>query len=87
VTGDFVRDKKRVLFGEQWLALCESVGFEPVLWAVAWKAKTHGAQLDMFGEPVELKTSKVSFFRRLSNKNNPDAAIENEDVIMVRRPL
>jgi hypothetical protein len=87
ITGDYVRNKQRVPFGEQWLALCESVGFEPVLWAVAWKAESHGAQLDMFGEPVELKTSKVSFFRRLANRNNPDAAIENEDVIFVRRPL
>lgn len=87
ITGDFVRDKKRVLFGEQWLALCEAVGFEPVLWAVAWKAETHGTQLDMFGNPVELKTSKVSFFRRLANRNNPGAAIENEDVIFVRKPL
>jgi len=87
ITGDFVRDKKRVLFGEQWLALCEAVGFEPVLWAVAWKAETHGHQLGIFGEPVELRTSKVSFFRRLANRNNPDAAIENEDVLFVRKPL
>jgi hypothetical protein len=87
ITGDFVRDKQRVPFGEQWLSLCVAVGFEPVLWAVAWKAKTHGTQLDMFGNPVELKTSKVSFFRRLANRNNPGAAIENEDVIFVRKPL
>lgn len=30
--------------------------------------------------------AKVSFFRRLSNANNPDAAITNEDVIFVRKP-
>lgn len=87
ITGDYVRNKQRVPFGEQWLALCEAVGFEPVLWAVAWKAETHGHQLDIFGQPVELKTSRVSFFRRLSNRKNPDAAIENEDVIFVRKPL
>lgn len=86
ITGDYVRDKRRVLFGEQWLALCQAVGFEPVLWAVAWKSETHGAQADIFGELVERKTSKVSFFRRLANRNNPAAAIENEDVIFVRKP-
>jgi hypothetical protein len=86
VTGDFVRDKKRVHFGDQWLRLCESVGFELVGWAVAWKREDQGAQLDIFGNPVPLTKTRVSFFRRLANRNNPDAAIENEDVIFVRKP-
>lgn len=86
VTGDFVRNKQRVPFGEQWLALCESVGFEPVLWAVAHKEEYQGTQTSMFGEDVELTKTKVSFFRRLANRNNPDAAITNEDVLFVRKP-
>ena len=85
ITGDFVRNKKRVPFGEQWLALCESVGFEPLLWAVAWKSDDHGDQLDIFGEAKPMGTTKVSFFRRLANQKNPEAAILNEDVIFVRR--
>lgn len=86
VTGDFVRNKQRVPFGEQWLALCESVGFEPVLWAVAHKEEYQGTQTALFGEDVELTKTKVSFFRRLANRNNPDAAITNEDVLFVRKP-
>jgi len=87
VTGDFVRNKQRVPFGEQWLALCESVGFEPVLWATAHKEEYQGTQTSMFGDDVELTKTKVSFFRRLANRNNPDAAITNEDVLFVRKPL
>lgn len=87
VTGDFVRNKQRVPFGQQWLDLCISVGFEPVLWAVAWKSEYHGEQAGMFGDARELRKEKVSFFRRLANQNNPNAAIANEDVIFVRKPV
>ena len=87
VTGDFVRNKKRVPFGEQWLALCVACGFEPVLWAVAHKSEHLGTQASMFGDDVKLTRTRVSFFRRLANQNNPDAAITNEDVIFVRKPL
>ena len=66
--------------------LCESVGFEPVAWAVAWKTEYNGNQLDIFGGDVEKRTDRVSFFRRLANEKNPDAAILNEDVIFVRKP-
>lgn len=85
VTGDFVRRGQRIHFGEKWLALCQAVGFEPVAWAVAWKTEYNGTQLGIF-EDVERRTDRVSFFRRLANERNPDAAILNEDVIIVRRP-
>lgn len=86
VTGDFVRNKQRVPFGQQWLDLCIACGFEPVLWAVAWKSEHNGAQLGIFGNARELRKEKVSFFRRLANQKNPDAAVANEDVIFVRKP-
>ena len=60
ICGDFVRNKQRVPFGEQWLALCESVGFEPLAWAVAWKQTDHGAQLDIFGEAIPQQTTRVA---------------------------
>lgn len=85
VTGDFVRRGRRVPFGRQWLALCEACGFEPVAWAIAWKAEWHGTQTGLFGD-VERRTDRVSFFRRLANEKNPDAAILNEDVVFVRKP-
>jgi hypothetical protein len=86
VTGDFVRRGKRVEFGQQWLDLCTAVGFEPYAWAVAWKTEHKGSQLDIFGNVVEQRVDRVSFFRRLANERNPDAAILNEDVIFVRKP-
>lgn len=86
VTGDFVRKGKRVHFGQQWLALCEAVGFEAVAWAVAWKTEHHGVQRGIFGD-VEKRKDRVSFFRRLANEKNPDAAILNEDVIFMQKPL
>lgn len=87
VTGDFVRNKQRVPFGQQWLDLCVACGFEPVLWAVAWKSEHNGTQAVLFGETQELRKEKVSFFRRLANQKNPDAAIANEDVLFMRKPL
>lgn len=86
VTGDFVRKGQRVRFGEQWLALCEACGFTAVTWAVAWKTEYNGTQLGMFGD-VDKRKDRVSFFRRLANEKNPDAAILNEDVIFMQKPL
>ena len=86
ICGDYVRNKQRVPFGEQWLALCEAVGFEPLLWAIAWKTQDGGTQYDIEGNAITRRRDKVSFFRQLANANNPAAAILNEDVIFVRRP-
>jgi hypothetical protein len=85
VCGDFVRRGKRVYFGQQWLDLCVSVGFEAHTWAIAWKTEHNGTQTSLFGD-VEKRTDRVSFFRRLANEKNPDNAILNEDVIIVRKP-
>jgi hypothetical protein len=82
--GDFVRRGKRVEFGRQWLALCEACGFIPDTWAIAWKTEHHGIQRGIFGD-VEKRTDRVSFFRRLANERNPEAAVLNEDVIFVRK--
>jgi hypothetical protein len=82
VCGDFVRQGKRVYFGRQWLELCESVGFVGVEWITAWKQEPGPVQAGIF-EDKDLSIDRVSFFRRLANKRNPDAAILNEDVIIV----
>jgi hypothetical protein len=87
VCGDYVRGGERVYFGRQWLELCESVGFVPVEWITAWKTEYKGTQLDIFGNEHEKRIDRVSFFRRLANERNPDAAILNEDVVIVRKPL
>lgn len=85
VTGDFVRNKQRVHFGRQWLALCQEVGFVPVEHIVAWKREPGPIQAGIF-EDVDMTIDRVSFFRRLANQNNPEAAILNEDVWIVRKP-
>ena len=87
VCGDFIRNKKRVYFGRQWMELCQAVGFEPIEWAIAWKTEYKGNQLDIFGNDHEKRIDRVSFFRRLANEKNPDNAILNEDVIFMRKPL
>ena len=86
VCGDFVRRGERVYFGRQWLELCQSTGFIPYAWAIAWKSEYKGAQLDIFGGVVEKRVDRVSFFRRLANERNPENAILNEDVIFVMKP-
>lgn len=85
VCGDFVRKGERVYFGKQWLDLCTAVGFEPVEWITCWKTEYRGTQLDIFGGENHKQVDRVSFFRRLANEKNPDAAILNEDVIIVRK--
>ena len=85
VTGDFVRQGQRVEFGRQWLALCEAAGFTGLEWIRAWKVEPGGEQLDIFGNGHDQSIHRVSFFRRLANKRNPEAAILNEDVWILRR--
>src|SRR5690606_3687436 len=87
VCGDFIRNKKRVYFGRQWMELCQAVGFEPIEWAIAWKTEYKGNQLDIFGNDHEKRIDRVSFFRRLANEKNPDNAIVNEDILFMRKPL
>ena len=47
---------------------------------------SNGTQLGMFGD-VDKRKDRVSFFRRLANAKNPDAAVLNEDVIFMRKPI
>lgn len=85
VCGDFVRKGERVFFGRQWLQLCEAMGFESVEWITAWKQEPGPTQKGIFGDK-DLSIDRVSFFRRLANQKNPENAILNEDVIIVRKP-
>ena len=47
------------------------------------KRAKHAARQAIMARRLE----RVSFFRRLANEKNPDAAILNEDVIIVRKPV
>lgn len=85
MTGDYIRDRRRVEFSAQWLAACEGAGFTPLLWARVWKAEDHGSQLDVFGGQTPRGRSRVSFWRREANRRHPESAIENEDIVFVRK--
>lgn len=84
VTKDFVRNKTRVPFSDQWQALCEMHGFKLVCRHQAMLVAHHGEQDDIFGDTKQLKTERKSFFRRLAEKKG-SPEINWEDVICMVR--
>lgn len=84
VCKDFVRNKQRVPFSDQWRQLCAACGFELVEWVHASLVTDNGVQVGLFGEDVALRKERKSFFRRLAeNKGSP--RIDWEDVLFMRR--
>lgn len=69
VVKDFVRNGQRVPFGMQWRQLCEAVGFEHLETHRAMLVNYRGEQLTIDGDTIELKTERMSFFRRLHRDN------------------
>jgi hypothetical protein len=77
VTKDYVKDGKRVPFSNNWITLCEAVGFKTVCWHHAMVVKQ--IPQHTFDESKVVKERK-SFFRRLAeSKGSPK--IDWEDVI------
>ena len=68
VVKDFVKNKQRVPFCNQWRELCESVGFITIHEHHASLVKHRGTSHTLFGGEVEHVTSSKSFFRRLAEK-------------------
>lgn len=85
VTKCFVRKGAIVPFSDQWQQLCAAVGFEPVERIAAMLVDDHGVQLDIFGGATRKRKQRKSFFRLLAEKNGAPP-IDNEDVIIVRKP-
>ena len=84
VCKDFVRNKKRVPFSQQWAQICISAGFEPVAHVRAWLVEDRGAQWGIDGELVRRKVERKSFFRKLAEaKGSP--RIDWEDVLVFRK--
>lgn len=83
VVKDFVRDKKRVRFSDDWIKLCEACGFKLIRHARAMLVKetrTH----DLFGEETVKRVERKSFFRRLHEQKLPagdERRIDHEDVV------
>lgn len=85
VTGDFVRRRQRVMFGEKWADLCKTLNVTAIEHIRVWRTEHNGTQSDMFGDDKHYTTDRVSFFRRLANEKNPDNAILNEDVWIMEK--
>lgn len=83
VLKDFVRNKKRVPFSDDWRKLCEACGFELVEWIHASLVKER-TQDTLFGQ-ITTKTERKSFFRRLAEKKG-SPRIDHEDVLILRKP-
>lgn len=82
VVKDFVRNKQRVPFCDQWQQLCEAVGFETVEIARAWLVEDGGMQLAIDGNHKRKTRSRKSFFRRLAeSKGSP--RIDYEQVLFM----
>jgi hypothetical protein len=84
ITKDFVRNKARVPFSDQWRQLCESAGFETVEWIKASLVKEWDENTLFNGVETKRKERK-SFFRRLAEKKG-SPRIDHEDVIVMRKP-
>jgi hypothetical protein len=83
----FVRGGEIVEFSQQWMQLCESIGFETIEWIKAWLVEDRGAQYTLDGSLEQRQVKRFSFFRRLHAQKYPHLAIEWEDVICLRKPL
>lgn len=84
VTKSFVKNKVRVDFPGQWEQMCQAVGFVTVCKHRAWVVEDKGAQYDMFGNLIEKKVEKKSFFRRLAEKRG-SPRIDYEQIICMRK--
>lgn len=85
VCKDYVRNKKRVPFSDQWHMLCEKVGFTTLTEVHAWVIEDNGTQL-AFGDTEDKRHTKdrKSFFRRLAEKKG-SPRIDWETVWIMRK--
>lgn len=83
VCKDFVRNKQRVPFSDDWRKLCEACGFELVEWIQASLVRESVAAT-MFDGPVTRRKERKSFFRRLAEKKG-SPRIDHEDVLVMRK--
>jgi hypothetical protein len=83
VCKDFVRDKARVPFSDQWRQLCESCGFVTVEWIKASLVK-EWTENTLFNGTETKRKERKSFFRRLAEKKG-SPRIDHEDVIVMRK--
>lgn len=84
VCKDFVRNKKRVPFSDDWRRLCESVGFVTIEWIKASLVK-EWEEATLFNGTETKRRERKSFFRRIAEKKG-SPRIDWEDVLVMRKP-
>ena len=88
VVKSFVRDRKIVDLPEQTSELVSALGFEIVEKAYAHLKEDRHKGYDLFtGEEIVEKKARMSFFRRIHERKNPELAIDYEVVLFARKPL
>lgn len=85
VCKDFVRNKERVPFSDQWRQLCEAVGFVTLHEHHALLVHKKGTSLTLGGDLIEHRTEHKSFFRRVA-ENNGSPRIDWEVVWCMEKP-
>lgn len=85
VVKDYVKNKERVPFSDQWRQLCESVGFVTLHEHHAMLVHHKGSQHTLDGDLHEIKTESKSFFRRLAEKKG-SPRIDFETVYCMVKP-
>jgi len=86
VCKDFVKNKERVSFTDQWRQLCEAVGFVTVHEHRALLVRRLGKSQTLEGGTVEHTKESKSFFRRLAEKKG-SPRIDWETVWCMEKPL
>lgn len=87
VCKDFVRNKERVPFSDNWEKLCHSAGFLTLERIEASLVSDNGTQLGLIDDADSKRNVKErkTFFRRLAeSKGSP--RIDHEDVIVMHKP-
>ncbi len=85
VCKDFVKDKRRQPFCDQWRQLCEAVGFVTLHEHHALLVRHNGTSITLEGEKIEHTTESKSFFRRLAEKKG-SPRIDYEVVFCMAKP-
>ena len=86
VIKSYVKNKRKVHLPMHTLKLLIHLGFEPVERVKAMLIKKAKIQKNLFGENIDLKKERKSFFRRLAEeKGSP--SINWEEVLFVKKPF
>ncbi len=85
VVKSYVKNKQRVDFPGQWMALCEAVGFKTIHIHRAWVVEDQGAQYTLEGDLIQKSVERKSLFRRMAEQKGAPR-IDYEVVVCMEKP-